>query len=249
MAIARLAVPGMADWSAAKPASSSRSKRTCGMDGRRARTILSPLDSVARSSSGNFASGGVPGLRQLGAVGARRRGLEFGVGMNLEGVDPIGEPLPGRRLSAAVVAADPVQPHLVEVGPAGEHLTLRQHVGLAAEATDALHAADEAGPVLGLDPAELGCRGSARQEAGAALRPPPSPPRARSTPGRAVASTDEQPADLPQIQVGATRRWRSARRRPGACRAGTTCRCSARRSAGRDSRRRRVPQPGTFQTL
>ncbi len=53
------------------PASSSRSKRTWGMEGRRASTIFSPLDRVARSSSGKLGIGrGVPLCGQLGAIGA-----------------------------------------------------------------------------------------------------------------------------------------------------------------------------------
>ena len=57
-----LAVPGTTFWSAAKPASSSRSKRTCGIERRSASTTLRPLDRVARSSSGNFVAGGAPGV-------------------------------------------------------------------------------------------------------------------------------------------------------------------------------------------
>ena len=63
MLIARLAVPGWANWSAAKPASSSRSNRTSGIDRRSASTILRPLESVARSSAGNFGVRRRAGLR------------------------------------------------------------------------------------------------------------------------------------------------------------------------------------------
>ena len=202
MLIARLAVPGWANWSAAKPASSSRSNRTSGIDRRSARTILRPLESVSRSSAGNFASGRRAGLRQRGPVGPGGRHGVLGERPHLERVHAVREP-PRRRAAdlRRGGAGDPRELRLVEVRPPREHFALRQHVGLPAEPADPLHAANEPGTRLRLGALQLHRRGAGGEQAGQLLVDRPFDPGRIDA--RADAGLDgEEPADLAQVDRG-----------------------------------------------
>jgi len=86
--------------------------------------------------------------------------------MDLEIVHSIRQPAAGRagELGSRGLC-NPAQPHLVEIGPAGENLALRQDVRLPSESTDPLDSPDEAGPVLCFHPAQLRGSRPARQQA------------------------------------------------------------------------------------
>ena len=157
---------------------------------------------MVRSSSGNLVAGGAPGSGSLDRSAPVCRGLELGVGVHLEGIDPVAEPLPGRaqKLGRGCLA-HAIEPHLIEVGPPHEDLPQGQHVRLATEPADPLDPADEPGPVLRLHPAQLGRRGAAGEKPSQLLI------HRLLHPGQIDAGTGggldgEHAADLAEIQRG-----------------------------------------------
>ncbi len=99
-----------------------------------------------------------------------RRGLERRVGMDLEDVDAVGEPVVGALLEGICRGVfDVLEGLLVGVGRAAVDHARGQDVGLAAEAADPLDALDEAGPGLDLDPLELGRGRAVLEELGQLL--------------------------------------------------------------------------------
>ena len=108
-------------------------------------------------------------------------------------------------------------------GSPQQHLPSRQHVGLAAEAADALDAADEPGAYSRLHARELGRRRPVGQERRHLFVE-------RLLDGGEVTAwlgsgpDNELTADLAVVEVRRRRRWRVDRCRPAACRAATSCR-------------------------
>ena len=114
---------------------------------------------------------------RLGAVHLLARRLHLRIGLHLEHELPVGEPLHGRVPHLGRGGGDGLlQLLLVRRGIAPVHLPGGQDVALAAEATHALHAADEAGELARLHALQLGRRWGRRRGTSPSPRPAPFPP-------------------------------------------------------------------------
>ena len=167
MSMASRAVPGLAEASAAKPASAISVKSTTGAAWRSTTTTSRPLESLARAGPGSLSDGGVPvaGTLLRSTVEATR--LVLAHGFHVEHEHAIRQPAFRRTLHVRRRgAAHPAQPGLVEIRRAAVHQALGQDVGLAAEAIDTLDAAREAGVVGGTDAVQLRRRRPLGQECG-----------------------------------------------------------------------------------
>ena len=97
MSMESRAVPGLADASAAKPASASSVKSTTGRCAARPRRPRGRSTSFARSGAGSFSDGAAPGVGTLLRSTVLASGLERGHGLDVEHEHAIRHPALGRR--------------------------------------------------------------------------------------------------------------------------------------------------------
>jgi hypothetical protein len=123
------------------------------------------------------------------------------IGLDLQLVHPVRQPLPCDPAELGRCGLlYPIQPRLVVIGAAGEHLALGEHIRLSTETPNPLDASDESCPVLRLDPAQLRHGRSSGQQPGQLLIHRPLHP-GKLDAGTRGRLNNEEPADLPEVHV------------------------------------------------